>query len=439
MEKLFKGTLITLFITLLVILGAGAVSAATWNVGTGPGNDSTTIAGAIAMASDGDTILVHETGSNYVENIQVNRENLVIQADSTAVTIDGSGANNEPVVRIPDSGSGTTIDGFTITGASGGDNAIGVHIQNADYCWIINNIITGNERQGIRVRGDATNNNIHDNTITENGRNGILVTGESEDTNIFRNTIENNEWNGIELDQEAEDTQIIGNTILNNGRNGILIDGSDEVTGVTAKYNRIYGHTDGTYFDFSNKDENYLMADARYNWWGSNNDPVTQIEYDAINVLYNPWLYLTFTANPTSIVAGATSTLTASFNNLFDGTTVTPFNPTDWKTHIPDGTPVTFTTTLGKLGSDMITAYTASGVATATLTANEGPGIAYLTAYLDALVLNPLTATVTITAVPVSAASTTKTIGMQTTGASIIPLVLASLLILGGLIVPRKK
>jgi autotransporter family porin len=462
MDKIQKTTLITFLMAFTLLIGLSAVSAATWNVGSGPGNDSATIAGAIAMANDGDSILVHETGSDYVENILV-KKNLTINADNTAVTIDGSGTSDTPVVRIRNGGDGTTINGFTITGATG-DNGVGIVINNADNCFIINNIITMNEKQGIRVTGDSTDTTIKNNQITDNDRNGIVVTDEADSTiiesniitgnghngihvtgdafqtGIMGNTIKENDLNGIKIDETAQNVDILINTILNNGGNGIMA--LDNGWDVTANYNRIYGHTDGTYFDVYvdvAEDHSSEVMDARYNWWGSNSDPNPQIYSDIEGgVLYSPWLYLTFVANPTTIPAGSTSTLTASFNNLFDGTTVTPFTPTGQWDHIPDGTPVTFTTTLGKLGSDIITSYTSNGVATATLTANEGPGVAYLTAYLDALVLSPLTAAVTITPATVNA-TTTGTVGMQETGAPILPLIVASLLVIGGLFVPIRK
>jgi autotransporter family porin len=464
MDKIQKPILITVLLTLTLLLGLNAVSAATWNVGSGPGNDSSSIAGAIAMANDGDIILVHETGSDYVENILV-KKNLTLNADSTAVTIDGSGTSDTPVVRIKNGGDGTTINGFTITGANG-DNGVGIVINNADNCFIINNIITMNEKQGIRVTGDSTdttikNNQIMDNggngivvtedadstiiegnTINGNGNNGIHVTGDAFQTGIMGNTIKENDLNGIKIDETAQNVDILSNTILNNGRNGIMA--LDNGWAITANYNRIYGHTDGTYFDVYvdvAEDHSTEVMDARYNWWGSNSDPSPQIYSDIEGgVLYSPWLYLTFVANPTTILAGSTSTLTASFNNLFTGSgTPTTFTPTGQWDHIPDGTPVTFTTTLGQVGSSVVDKFTVNGIATAILTANEGAGIAYLTAYLDALYLNPLTAAVTITPAPVSAASVAGTIGMQETGAPILPLILATLMVISGLFVPRKK
>ena len=119
---------------------------------------------------------------------------------------------------------------------------------------------------------------------------------------------------------------------------------------------------------------------AEYNWWGSNNPDFTTLIVG--NVDYNPWLYMTLQANPNTIGQGETSKLTASFNNAYDGTTVTSLNPDNG--HIPDKTPVTFNTDLGSVGSKTINKETTDGVAIATLTADETLGIAQVNAVTDA-------------------------------------------------------
>ena len=49
------------------------------------------------------------------------------------------------------------------------------------------------------------------------------------------------------------------------------------------------------------------MIDATLNWWGSNNNPSENV-FDAT---VTPWMVLTVTANPTTILSGHTSTVTA--------------------------------------------------------------------------------------------------------------------------------
>ena len=142
---------------------------------------------------------------------------------------------------------------------------------------------------------------------------------------------------------------------------------------LTANFNRIVGNYPTAIHNLG------LFVDAQYNWWGSNNPDFTTLIVG--NVDYSPWLYMTIHANPTNIAQGETSTLTASFNNAFDGTTVTPLNPDNG--HIPDKTPVTFNTDLGSVGSKTINKETIDGEASATLTADETPGIAHVNAVTD--------------------------------------------------------
>ena len=147
---------------------------------------------------------------------------------------------------------------------------------------------------------------------------------------------------------------------------------------LTANFNRIVGNYPTAIHNLG------LFIDAQYNWWGSNNPDFTTLIVG--NVDYNPWLYMTLQANPTTIAQGETSTLTANFNNAFDGTTVTPLNPADG--HIPDKTPVTFNTDLGSVGSKTINKETIDGEASATLTADETPGIAHVNAVTDTQTVN---------------------------------------------------
>ncbi len=77
--------------------------------------------------------------------------------------------------------------------------------------------------------------------------------------------------------------------------------------------------------------------------------------------------------------------------------------------NVADGTPVTFVTSLGVLGSDTVTRTTTSGVATAVLTSETTAGTAIITATADskydvtAVVFNPDPPhTVTLTAEPIA-------------------------------------
>jgi len=121
------------------------------------------------------------------------------------------------------------------------------------------------------------------------------------------------------------------------------------------------------------------IANVKYNWWGSNNPDFGSLISGHSD--YTPWLYMTLIADPTTIKNGEISLITASFNNLFNGTTRTDLNPATG--HIPDGSPVNFQTDLGTIGCKSIDKVTTGGIATATLTATELAGIAHVNSTTD--------------------------------------------------------
>ncbi|MCE7699972.1 MAG: Ig-like domain repeat protein, partial [Methanobacterium paludis] len=105
-------------------------------------------------------------------------------------------------------------------------------------------------------------------------------------------------------------------------------------------------------------------VNAEYNWWGSNNNPSSQI-YGTVD--YSNWLYMTITIDPTTITNGSTGTVTVSFNNVCNGTNVTGIDPANG--HIPNGTVVSFNSVLGTFNPAK--AVTNNGNATSTFTAAD--------------------------------------------------------------------
>ena len=117
------------------------------------------------------------------------------------------------------------------------------------------------------------------------------------------------------------------------------------------------------------------------NWWGCNTGPNTSgcdteaasgVSGDNASVVFNPWLVLSISANPTAIQTNATSTLTAGITKNSSGT---------GGFTVPNGTNVAFGDTLGSVnpGSTTLT----SGVATSTFTAGSTSGTGSGTATVD--------------------------------------------------------
>ncbi|MGF7119244.1 hypothetical protein J2749_002257 [Methanobacterium oryzae] len=263
--------------------------------------------------------------------------------------------------------------------------------------------------------------------------------------------------------------EIVGNHILNNTGSGIYIGYPPKSKGTAfsskieeeieykaiINFNRIYGNTPyGIYNSTIEATADVSAAsdplpptmptiNAKYNWWGSNNGP-NSAGADKTNLesaYYAPWLVMKLTPTKVVINGGETTLLTASFLYDNNGTYHDPANG-----HIPDGTPVTFTTSLGQVGSQTITTYTVNGIATAILRAvdaagNLVSGIAYITATTDS---QTLSTSVSIIEVPEANAATnttntTSTVGMQETGIPLVGLILAILALFGGLATSKRK
>ncbi len=171
---------------------------------------------------------------------------------------------------------------------------------------------------------------------------------------------------------------------------------------------------------------------ATYNWYGTNTPDPAKFFVGNGTLKYYPWLVLNINANPSTISVGETSTITADvYHDAAGGD------------HSADaalffsGPQVTFTTNLGNVGSKSVIAQWVNGLATAILRADEGPGIATVTA-TDYETVKTF---VTILGAPGPSPFrvNAQTVEMQSTGAPLSLLALAVLCILGGFISARKK
>ncbi len=182
----------------------------------GPVADNTTgltyitIGAAVNAANNGDTILVN--GGNYIENVILNK-NLILEASGQVniIPLDST----QPVFLINNSGSGSTIQGFTITGSTNS----GIYINNATGNTILNNTLLGNNSTswGICIVNSNGQNNITGNNVTNciEGINLYDTTG----ANITYNTAISNVYDGIAL------TYSNNNTITNNNGTTLNVSG----------------------------------------------------------------------------------------------------------------------------------------------------------------------------------------------------------------------
>ena len=385
-----------LMIGVTFVLAIGSASAATINVGSGAGNQSTTITGGITAAAAGDTVLVH-TGT-YIENVNINKANLNLTSTGTGTTTIQASNTANPVITV--SATNTIINGFTITGS----NTNGIQVNTNMNCQITNNNIYGNNQNGVNIAGGTSQVIINNNTIHENSGNtgsgyaNILINGGTNtiSNNIIynvngrgddgiripggTNTIYNNEIYGCEdgIDAEGGTNTITANILRNNREDGINIDNT--ITGLIISFNAIYGNTQhGIQKNVGG------TLNAENNWWGHNTAPTsgtgtgTDIHSTSGAIDANPWLVLTLTSSPDTINIGSTSTITADFSRNSNGLVPTP--PSTG--YIFPRMPVTFTTTdipaLGSLNptSTYINGLTAKATSIFTGTA---AGLAHITA-----------------------------------------------------------
>jgi parallel beta-helix repeat protein len=290
-----KGAETILIVGLLVIAGflgfvtfeSNVVKAATYNVGSGVGNDTTSIQDAIDnFASDSDTIYVW--GGTYYENVIVDKTITLIGEGKDLAIIHGN--TNFDGVRVERDWANVT--GFTITNGTNGvyvnasnnvrieDNNIsfnfqfGIYITSSSYNDIIGNNVTSNNEDGIHLI-DSTYNNIIDNNVIENDRDGIYF-DTSTNNNITNNYLLSNHDDGIHLYSGSDYNNVSSNNVSSSWDDGIYL--------VTASINTIsnnyvWNNSDGIYATSSSQDNtifnNTVVSnrdDGIYlSWWSFSN------------------------------------------------------------------------------------------------------------------------------------------------------------------------
>lgn len=364
---------------------SGTVSAATWTVG--PNSTSynyTAIQAAVDGSHEQDTIIVYSNGTyTYNENIVINK-NLTLNGRDNA-TLHGS-------FTITSTGSGSTIKGFNVTqfdsnrlitvqtGANnvkledlilsnatlndnggaiynaGGTASMPNHINN---CTITENkALNGGAIQNYGTL-NISNSNLNNNNAVYNGGvienyGTITITGSdmhNNDANTDGGAIIN--WGTVIINDSTlnKNRAIVGGAIWNNG---VL-----NITGSSLNYNTATTGG-GAIINWETCTVNYCslvgnsapngnaihtsgLVDARYNWWGSNNNPSGELDSDYVT--YSPWLVLNITVDKSSINYNGTCNVTV---DLLHDSTNTYHDPVI-EGHVPEGIPVTLTTDWGNI------------------------------------------------------------------------------------------
>lgn len=417
-----------IFLLTLLLLAAATISSSsaanTIYVNNATGNDSydgtsatvinptvgpkATIQNGTNTVDDWGTVYVAD--GTYKEHIIISKNMSLIGQSMTGTIIDGT--NNGRPLTIT-SGITLNITSISIINGKVTDYAAeggGIHNSgklNMTNCNVENNTANGYSFDHVNAWGGGicnvgtltmNNCNVKNNTATatcsqfsaedanaEGG--GICNRGTLNMTNcnVEKNTVFSGWRQYIAIGggiSNVGTAHIIGCTILNNVANStglyVTITGggiSNHNGGsLTANLNRIFNNTPNAIANWWGGVTNSIED----NWWGSN-EPV----FGSLLVGVAPptnWLYMTINATPSTINNAETSLITASFNNRFNGTTVTPYIPGVGE-YIPDGTPVILATTLGSIPGTIL--HTVGGIVTATFTASQTPGTTHISGLID--------------------------------------------------------
>ncbi len=395
----------------MTLIFCGTASAANYTVGPNSTYNYTSINQAVAAAQDGDNITVYpNNGNSYVENVNIVR-NISLYAKGN-VTVRPTTPSNV-VFMISSGGSGTTIQGFTITGAT---TSTGIYLYEVNNCKILkNNIINCNDG----INGYKSNNTqILENNISNTGTGyayGIYMDGHSNKISgnkIYLMGTGSGDSRGIHVWGHSYEISrnnvnvtssgtgwsygIILNNYNNTGHNSTIsgnmissisnVGTSEAINFGNAYSNKAYGNSilngrisnqgQDNHLNYNRIVGNSIIVssletlDAQYNWFGSNGGPGLGVING--NVTCNLWLMMNM-ATPSSVNTGQTIKILADFTHDSNGGIVNP-------SLINFPGIVSFTSTLGTISS---LAPVVNGIAQATFYSGKTLGTCNIIGKID--------------------------------------------------------
>lgn len=344
---------------MILFLAITIPSAAAADLDVGPGHTYNNITQALNAANTGDTINVYDNGGSpyvYTENVVMTKNNLSLIGKGN-VTIQGIPVED---IELADTAvkmsSGSFLKNFTIIGS----NFRGVLL--AENTTVQNNNIKGSFTFGLRGPM-ATNVNIINNTITGSD-NGIYL--DSGNNAIISGNYISNNIVGINT-QGMNYLNISKNIITNNQDRAIFYNAAyfgnmseNRIIGNAAGIQIVHGHnlvvhfnqiTDNVAYGLSNEysdSQHNGIVFAQNNWWGYNDQANVQSQIINVgngSVIFDPWLILNVTSQTSKLEKNSPTVITAdlTYNNQGEDTLAL------YGQYLPDGIPVTFTTTYGRL------------------------------------------------------------------------------------------
>ena len=187
----------------------------------------------------------------------------------------------------------------------------------SDYGLIQNNLVDGAREAGINVC-DSDHTRVAGNRIINADGEGwaigaLSIISGSSDVEVFRNAIYGNDCAGIGIGTPGSASTlsdiIIGGSAVNwndvygNAGGGIWFNNATATTGIEITYNNLYGNAGD---DFDALTNSTVTADARWNWWGADIDPLLAgyLVYDdpGDTILYSPWATTAHVPEPISMI-----------------------------------------------------------------------------------------------------------------------------------------
>jgi autotransporter family porin len=310
-----------------------------------------------AISNDG--IINNLNNSSFISNSANNggaiNNNGVFYGINNTTFLNNTATNNGGAIRNVKVLGNITHSNFTGNNATYNGGAI---YQNTYTLTINDSNFTGNKAS----KGGACYNDIGEVGINKcnytnndaNNSGGAIYNyhGGCHVSNCTLNSNTANQYGGaIYNDNDLSVLTVYGSNLINNAASiGSAI--YTMSNGTQIEFNRISGNS-GNY-DIHTA----LGIDASNNWWGTNfdgTDPITagRINDDIINIV-SPWIVLMVTANPTTIGSNGNSTIIADLSHdsrvLSDPTHPQLYYHSSGG-HLPDGIPISFSTTLGIITS----------------------------------------------------------------------------------------
>lgn len=329
--------------------------------------------------------LIYGSFNQISQNTFINGSNGIYLSNSENNTIINNTLENNYI--------GIDIDSYSSGNLISQNNIQNCSFAGIDVSQSSNNNITLNicnnpsSNYGIRLYYQSSYNNVTENSVINNSV-GIQISETSNNNNIQRNLISNN-YNGIEISWNSNSNQIIENNITHNTNAGIYLSSS----GNTLKNNNINNNTLGmAVYNVNNNIymnrivynnqygiRNYASStlNAENNWWGTNSGPGTAI-YG--NIDGSPWLVLSITATPSTLIPHGTSNITVDLSHNSNGTDVSSLG------HVPNGLGVNFNTTIGNITP--INGMIINGTFKTIFEADENLGIVIINAIIDNQTVN---------------------------------------------------